>query len=63
MGFAESFSAGLNDLYNALEQELPFIGLYVRRSSLLYSARLVISEAAGTEAWNVFPDPASWYLV
>ena len=61
--FAESFSAGLNDLYNALEQELPFIGLYVRRSSLLYSARLVISEAAGTEAWNVFPDPASWYLV
>ncbi|MBO7407429.1 MAG: ABC transporter substrate-binding protein [Clostridia bacterium] len=60
---AEAYSAGLGELYDALEKELPFIGLYVRRSSLLYSARLGIEEAAGTEAWNVFPDPASWYLV
>ncbi|MBQ2307708.1 MAG: ABC transporter substrate-binding protein [Clostridia bacterium] len=63
IAFAESFSTGLAELYDALEKDLPFIGLYVRRSTLLYSARLGIEEAAGTEPWNVFPDPASWYMV
>jgi peptide/nickel transport system substrate-binding protein len=63
VAFAEELSAGLETVYARLKEEIPFIGLYVRSSCLLFSERLNWSDSAGVESWNLFPDIVNWYLV